>query len=145
MAQAGVSLPKDRIIDGTNLFELLADTSGNSVASSRPLFFFHDYAFEAVRMGDWKFIETNYSYIWPVPLEHPNYATKGFVPTYSPPENDTTINRLDNWPKLYNLKSSPYEAYNLHTRNEEKSQEMHRVLSEFKVEFLDNPRGWIER
>ncbi len=145
VAQAGVSLPKDRIIDGTNLFELLADTSGNSVASSRPLFFFHDYAFEAVRMGDWKFIETNYSYTWPVPLEHPNYATKGFVPTYSPPENDTTINRLDNWPKLYNLKSSPYEAYNLHTRNEEKSQEMHRVLSEFKVEFLDNPRGWIER
>ena len=38
--------------------------------------------FEAVRIGDWKFIETNYSYTWPIPLEHPNYATKEFVPTY---------------------------------------------------------------
>jgi len=143
VAEAGVSLPKDRKIDGINLFELLADTT--NFVSTRPLFFFHDYAFEAVRMGDWKFIETNYSYTWPIPLEHPNYATKGFVPTYTPPEKDTTINRLDNWPKLFNLKTSPYESYNLHTRHKAKSQEMQRVLSAFKKDFLDNPRGWVDR
>lgn len=142
VAQAGVSLPKDRIIDGLNLMDILADTSQTGVARNRPLFFFHDYAFEAVRMGDWKFIETNYSYTWPVPLEHPNYATKGFVPTYTPINKDTTINRLDNWPKLYNLKTSPYESYNLHTRNELKSEEMQRVLFDFKKDFLKNPRGW---
>ena len=66
------------------------------------------------------------------------------MPTYTPPEKDTTINRLDNWPKLYNLKTSPYESYNLHTRNEAKSQEMQQVLSEFKNDFLSNPRGWLE-
>ncbi|MCF8275534.1 MAG: sulfatase-like hydrolase/transferase [Flavobacteriales bacterium] len=144
VAEAGVSLPKDRIIDGRNLFDILADSSETGLGRNRPLFFFHDYAFEAVRMGDWKFIETNYSYTWPVPLEHPNYSTKEFVPTYSPPEKDTTINRLDNWPKLYNLKESPYEAYNLNTRNEQKGKDMQRVLTEFRNEFLKNPRGWRE-
>lgn len=144
MSQAGISLPKDRVIDGMNLFEILEDTSQTSPARKRPLFFFHDYAFEAVRIGDWKYLETNYSYTWPVPLEHPNYETKGFVPTYTPPEKDTTINRLDNWPKLYNLKDSQHESYNLHSRNEERAQEMQRVLIEFRTEFLNNPRGWKE-
>jgi uncharacterized sulfatase len=139
MAEAGISLPKDRIIDGHNLFDILADTN---LAASRPLFFFHDYAFEAVRIGDWKFLETNYSYLWPLPLEHPNYATKGFVPEYSPANSDTSINRLDNWPKLYNLSESPSESYNLATRNGQKVKEMQRVLVDFRTEFLRNPRGW---
>ena len=95
MAEAGISLPKDRVIDGHNLFEILADTTENGLANTRPLYLFHDYAFEAVRIGDWKFIETNYSYTWPVALEHPNYATKAFVPEYSPANSDTSINRLD--------------------------------------------------
>lgn len=143
-AEAGVSLPKDRKIDGFNLLELLADTTKSGRANTRPLFFFHDYDFEAVRIGDWKYIETNYSYTWPVPLEHPNYATKGFVPTYSPPEKDTTINRLNNWPKLYNLKDSPTESYNLNSRNEKKGQEMQHILTKFRNDFLENPRGWID-
>jgi hypothetical protein len=108
------------------------------------LFLFHDYAFEAVRIGDWKFIETNYSYTWPIPLEHPNYTTSEYVPTYTPPEKDTTINRLDNWPKLYNLKDSPYESYNVATRQEKKVEEMRNVLSQFKKNFLGNPRGWVK-
>ena len=143
ISEAGVSSPKDRIIDGVNLFELITDSSDNGVATTRPLFFFHDYAFEAVRVGDWKFIETNYSYTWPVPLEHPDYATKGFVPTYSPPESDTVINRLDNWPKLYNLKLSQSEAYNLASRNANKAKELQQVLTEFREDFLGNPRGWV--
>lgn len=142
-AAAGVSLPKDRVIDGMDLFGLLSDTSETGMARTRPLFFFHDYAFEAVRIGDWKFVETNYSYTWPVPLEHPNYATKGFVPQYSPADSDTSINRLDNWPKLYDLKESPYEAYNVHSRNEQKGQELQEVLATFRADFLKNPRGWI--
>ncbi|MFT4545635.1 MAG: arylsulfatase A [Bacteroidia bacterium] len=144
MAAAGISLPKDRIIDGHNLFDILADTTKTGLAYSRPLFLFHDYAFEAVRIGDWKFIETNYSYTWPIPLEHPNYTTSEYVPTYTPPEKDTTINRLDNWPKLYNLKDSPYESYNVATRQEKKVEEMRNVLSQFKKNFLGNPRGWVK-
>lgn len=144
VAEAGVSVPKDRVIDGMNLFEILEDTSNTGIAHDRPLFFFHDYAFEAVRMGDWKYLETNYSYTWPIPLEHPSYVTKEFVSKYSPADSDTAINRLDNWPKLYNLKDSPHESYNLHSRNEAKSEEMQRVLSEFRKDFENNPRGWIE-
>ena len=143
IAEAGVSLPKDRIIDGENLFELLSDSTG--FAKTRPLFFFHDYAFEAVRMGDWKFLETNYSYTWPIPLEHPNYVTKEFVSKYSPSESDTAINRLDNWPKLYNLKESPHESYNLNSRYVAKSKEMQSVLSDFRNDYLNNPRGWIDK
>ena len=143
VGEAGVSVPKDRVIDGVNLFEILEDTSQNGIARKRPLFFFHDFAFEAVRIGDWKYLETNYSYTWPIPLEHPNYETKGFVPQYTPPEKDTTINRLDNWPKLYNLKDDQHESYNLHSRHKEKADEMQRVLSEFKNNFIDNPRGWV--
>ena len=96
------------------------------------------------RIGDWKYLQTNYSYTWPVPLEHPNYETKGFVPTYSPPEKDTTINRLDNWPKLYNLKVSPSESYNLSTRNQKQVEQMDRVITEFRNDFLSNPRGWVD-
>ena len=145
VAEAGLSLPTDRKIDGQNLFEILADTSQTSVGNTRHLFFFHDYAFEAVRIGDWKYMQTNYSYTWPLPLEHPNYATKGFVPEYSPEGSDTSINRLDNWPKLYNLKDSPHESYNLSTRNEKQVEQMDRVLTDFRNDFLSNPRGWLEK
>lgn len=144
IGQAGISGPKDRKIDGQDLFKLLEDTSLTGLAYSRPLFFFHDYAFEAVRVGNWKFIETNYSYTWPIPLEHPNYATKAYVPQYSPVGSDTSINRLDNWPKLYHLKDSPHEAYNLSTRKQEKATELQKTLSEFRKDFLQNPRGWID-
>lgn len=142
--EAGVSLPKDRIIDGKNLLEILADTLPSGMASTRPLFFFHDYAFEAVRIGDWKFIETNYSYTWPLPLEHPDYVTTEYVSKYSPEGSDTAINRLDNWPKLFYLKDSPHESYNLSTREEEKVEEMQQVLIDFRNDFLKNPRGWID-
>lgn len=145
VAEAGVSVPNDRVIDGMNLFDLLQDTSLSGLAHNRPLFFFHDFAFEALRIGDWKFIETNYSYTWPIPLEHPKYVTKEFVSKYSPTGSDTAINRLDNWPKLYNLKDSPHESYNLRSRNESKSEEMQRVLSEFRRDFENNPRGWLQR
>ena len=143
LAEAGVSLPNDRKIDGENLFKLLADTTESGLAYSRPLFFFHDYAFEAVRVGNWKYLETNYSYTWPIPLQHPDYVTNEFVGTYSPAGSDTAVNRLDNWPKLYYLKDSPHESYNLATREEEKVQQMQKVLFEFRNDFLENPRGWV--
>lgn len=145
LSEAGISNPKDRIIDGANLFELLEDSSEASLAYTRSLFFFHDYAFEAVRVGNWKYLETNYSYTWPIPLQHPNYVTNEFVGKYSPSDGDTIIDRLDTWPKLYYLKNSPSEAYNLSSRNEDKVNEMQQVLSTFRDDFLNNPRGWIEK
>jgi len=141
VAEAGVSVPKDRKIDGTDLFALLADSSRSY---SRPLFFFHDYAFEAVRVGDWKFIETNYGYTWPIPLQNPNYVTNEFVGKYSPENSDTAVNRLDNWPKLYYLQDSPNESYNLATRQAEKADELQQVLTDFIKEFQNNPRGWVD-
>jgi uncharacterized sulfatase len=142
VSEAGVSIPKDRKIDGLNLFELMADSSSSSQAYSRPLFFFHDYAFEAVRVGKWKYLETNYSYTWPIPMQHPNYVTNEFVGKYSPADSDTAIDRLDSWPKLYNLELTEAEAYNLATRNQAKVSEMQQVLSEFREDYLKKPRGW---
>lgn len=144
LSEAGVSLPKDRVVDGHNLFELITDTGELGLASTRPLFFFHDYAFEAVRVGNWKYLETNYSYTWPIPLQHPSSFTNDFVGKYRPVEGDTAVDRLDTWPKLYNLKEDSHEAYNVHTRNGVKSVEMQQILSEFRQDFLDNPRGWVE-
>jgi uncharacterized sulfatase len=144
LAEAGISIPNDRVIDGSNLFELLNDTSENSFAYSRPLFFFHDYAFEAVRIGDWKYLETNYSYTWPIPLEHPSYITNDFVSKYSPADRDTAINRLDNWPKLFYLKENAAESYNLHSRQTEKAAEMKQTLSDFRTNYENNPRGWFD-
>lgn len=143
LSEAGVSLPKDRIIDGQNLFELLKDSAENGMASTRPLFFFHDYAFEAVRVGKWKYLETNYSYTWPIALQHPNYVTNEFVGKYSPANSDTVIDRLDSWPKLYNLNNARHESYNLHSRNGAKSEELQQLLTSFRKEFLNNPRGWV--
>ena len=143
--QAGISVPKDRKIDGHDLFELLEDTSETGLAYTRPLFFFHDYAFEAVRVGNWKYLETNYSYTWPIPLQHPSYVTNQFVGKHSPSDSDTIIDRLDTWPKLYYLKNSPSESYNLSSINGDKVTEMQQVLSSFRDDFLENPRGWLEK
>lgn len=142
--EAGVSVPNDRIIDGANLFDLLQDTSSSSRSYTRPLFFFHDYVFESVRVGNWKYIETNYSYTWPIPLQNPQYVTNEFVGKYSPVNSDTAINRLDEWPKLYNVKLSSSESYNLRSRNTNKTKELKAVLEAFRNDFKQNPRGWIK-
>ncbi|TNF31390.1 MAG: hypothetical protein EP314_00885, partial [Bacteroidetes bacterium] len=141
-AEAGVSVPKDRKIDGQNLFLLLEDTSVTGLAYTRPLFFFHDYSFDAVRIGKWKYIGSNYSYTWPIPLQHPDYATNEFVGRYVPENQDTSIARLDEWPKLYDMNSGMSESYNLASRNRHQVMLMEDVLSEFREDFLENPRGW---
>ena len=66
LAEIGVSLPKDRVVDGQDLFQLIDDdTTGTGLSSSRPLFFFHDYAFEAVRVGNWK-CRKRVIVMWPI-------------------------------------------------------------------------------
>lgn len=144
IAEAGVSLPKDRKYDGHNLFEILNDTSTNSIGYKRPIYFFHDFSFEAVRIGDWKYIEANNSYNWPIPLENPKYITREYVPKYSPENSDVSVYRLDDWPKLYNVKESPHESYNLSTRHVKVKEELAQTLKEFREDFLKNPRGWVE-
>jgi ABC-type lipoprotein release transport system permease subunit len=97
-----------------------------------------------VRIGDWKYLETNYSYTWPIPLEHPSYVTKDFVSKYSPADRDTAINRLDNWPKLFYLKENAAESYNLYSRQPEKAAKMKQTLSDFRTNYENNPRGWFD-
>ena len=142
LAEVGVSLPTDRIIDGHDLFQIIDDTTGTGLSSTRPLFFFHDYSFEAVRIGNWKYLETNYSYTWPIPLQHPASFTNDFVGKYNSATGDTSVDRLDSWPKLFNLDENQSESYNLASRNAEQAKKMQNVLTEFRNEFLENPRGW---
>ena len=48
---------------------MLDRTRREADVGERPLFFFHDYDVEAVRVGRWKYIDRNSHYVWPAPLD----------------------------------------------------------------------------
>ncbi|HXK65571.1 MAG TPA: hypothetical protein PK348_04835, partial [Spirochaetota bacterium] len=67
---AGLTLPKDRIIDGKDLMPLLTGKSKQSPHDA--LYFFHYREIEGIRSGRWKYIRYNNTRGWPVPLDKPD-------------------------------------------------------------------------
>ena len=143
MGLAGVGLPSDRVIDGTDLWPLLSGAVQR--LPERPLFFFHDYDVEAVRVGAWKYIAANSHYTWPVPLDkQDNFAgqmTAGH--NYHPPGSEETIPTLGTWPALYHVARDTAEAYNVAKTHPEQAQDLARRLAAWKQAFYVNPRGWL--
>ncbi len=64
---AGVSLPAVRVIDGVDIMPAL--TGQTQSAGDRPIYFFHDYDVEGLRVDQWKYIGSNSHYTWPNPLD----------------------------------------------------------------------------
>jgi len=139
---AGLSPPSDRIIDGVDLWPVLGGERAE--LDDRPLFFFHDYDVEAVRVGPWKYIDRNSHYVWPAPLDKSD-TPAGRILTgrdYRPPGSDESVPTLGTWPLLYYLGRDPAEAYNVAEKHPEVAAALDRRLEAWRTRFRANPRGW---
>jgi len=139
---AGLSLPSDRVIDGVDLWPVLA--GGGAELGSRELFFFHDYDVEALRRGHWKYIHSNSHYVWPAPLDKPDTPAGRLASgrNYRPRGSTESVPTLGTWPLLYELGRDPGEAYNLAQTHPETARELGETLEAWRAAFRANPRGW---
>jgi arylsulfatase A len=139
---ASLSLPPDRVVDGADLWPVLS--ARQAKLPERPLFFFHDYDVEAVRLGRWKLVERNSHYVWPVPLDKQDTPAGQLLTSrdYTPPGGGESVPTLGTWPLLYELRRDPAEAYNVAKTRPEIAADLTQRLQAWRSEFLANPRGW---
>ena len=94
LSLAGLPLPEDRVIDGKNILGLL---SGKETQSPHDcLYFSHNGALEAIRVGKWKYIPSINTGVWPIPLDKYWLAPS-----------------TEQAPWLYDLETDPTESYNM--------------------------------
>jgi arylsulfatase A-like enzyme len=141
---AGIKLPTDRIIDGKSLMPLI--TSDSKELENRPLFFFHDFDAEAIRVGKWKYIKSNSHYVWPVPLDKPDTKAGSVLATrnYTPEGQTEPVPTLGQWPALYQLDIDRGESYNVAKKYPGKVTSLAFKLNQFHESFKQNPRGWLD-
>lgn len=137
---AGVNLPQDRTIDGISLVDksgaLLPDET-----SRNPLFFFSGYDFEAVRDGDFKYIDRNNYYSWPIPLDKPIGLMESLSPVYQAPDGSYSIPKLHAWPKLFNLRIDPSESYDVMRSHPDETERLGALLDQWREDFLEDPQA----
>jgi arylsulfatase A-like enzyme len=140
-ALAGVTLPDDRIIDGMDILPLM---TGEGAVPERPLFFAHDYDVEAIRLGNWKYFDTNSHYTWPLPLDKQDNVAGQLAAgnNYQPANSDETIPSLGSWPALYNMSRDSGEAYNVAKKYPDITERLRQQIDEWKKTYYTNPRGW---
>ncbi len=139
---AGLSLPNDRVVDGVDLGSVLRDPAAGP--DDRPIFFFHEYDVEAVRIGRWKYIHSNSHYVWPAPLDKPD-TPGGRLLTgrdYKPEGEERSVPTLGTWPLLYDLERDAEEAYNVADRHPEIVRDLEARLVAWRRAFLEDPRGF---
>lgn len=139
-ALAGIDVPRDRTIDGSDLSALLFGSM--DVLEQRPLFFFHDYDVEGVRIGPWKYLASNSHYVWPNPVDKQDSLAGRLVSArnYSPPGSEISVPTLGTWPLLYHLGRDSGEAYNVAGKYPVIVEELAQLLDDWKTEFYLDPR-----
>jgi arylsulfatase A len=130
LSLAGVNLPKDRIIDGRNILDLL--TGKRTDTPHDALFFYHYDRLEGVRVGQWKYFRKLHRYVWPVPLDAAAIANKL--------GKDQLGYR---WPLLYNLEIDPGENYNVIDTYPDIANKLENTMQRWEAEAKNNPGGWI--
>ena len=143
LALAGLGLPSDRVVDGTDIWPLLAGDA--ELLPERPLFFFHEFDVEGMRVGDWKYFREVSHWTWPLPLDkRDNFAGRiAGARDYTPPGTEITIPTLGTWPRLFHVRRDRGESYDVVKKYPKKVQEMGARLDAWSRAFYDNPRGWI--
>jgi arylsulfatase A-like enzyme len=138
---AGLSPPKDRVIDGVDIAPLL---TGQGAVPERALFFAHDYDIEAIRVGPWKYFHANSHYVWPVPLDKQDNIAGQVASgnTYHPADSPESVPTLGTWPLLYNMARDTGEAYNVARQHPDVVKAMEQRLGEWSRDYYANPRGW---
>jgi uncharacterized sulfatase len=144
LALAGLSLPDDRVIDGVDLSPVWIGE--RSDVGERPLYFFHDYDVEAVRVGRFKYIDRNSHYVWPSPLDKRDTPAGQLLTgrDYRPPGSAEAVPTLGTWPLLYDLERDRREAYNVAESHPRRVRQLGERLASWRADFAANPRGWHE-
>jgi uncharacterized sulfatase len=120
LARAGVPLPADRIVDGVDLWPLLAERGS---LAERPVWYYAGSSLLAVRIGRFKAhrrhgVFGGFPLPWPVaPL---------------PPQG----------PWLFDLARDPSESYDVSQKNPEQLERLLAAMRELESELATNPRGW---
>jgi arylsulfatase A len=130
LSLAGMDLPRDRIIDGRNILDLL--TGERTDSPHETLFFYHYDRLEGVRIGRWKYFRKLHRYVWPVPLDAATVANKL--------GKDQLGYR---WPLLYDLEVDPGENYNVIDTYPDVAKDMEAAMQRWETETGNNPGGWL--
>ncbi len=142
MSLAGLSLPKDRIIDGKNIMGLLSGKEKKSPHES--LYFFHYDELEGVRAGRWKYFRHTNTRSWPIPMDKPvtffARAAKGH--DYKPEGSEESVPTMASFPMLYDMKHDPGENYNVAKRHPRVVGRMKKQLADYEKGFFKNIRGY---
>jgi uncharacterized sulfatase len=139
---AGLGLPTDRVIDGADLWPLLQGNGQD--LPERPLYFFHEYDVEGVRVGDWKYLRRVSHWTWPVPLDKRDNLAGRMAGgrDYTPPGTEITIPTLGTWPRLFHMGRDRGESYDVVKKYPDKARELGAQLEAWSKAFTNNPRGW---
>lgn len=139
---AGLDLPRDRVVDGRDLWPLL---SGASDADPHDvLFFFNANVIDGARSGPWKFYRWVNLYTWPIPLDKPNTVTGRIAHgyTYTDPETGETAALVTHDPLLFDVTVDADESYDVSDRHAETSERLAAAIDTWESDFFANPRGW---
>jgi len=142
LAAAGLQSPTDRVIDGIDILPVLE--GHDSAGTERPLYFFHEYDVEGVRVGRWKYIARNSHYTWPVPIDKNDTLSGRSANSrdYYPADGSAPVPTLGTWPLLYDVERDRDEAYNLARHHPDVCERLDVQLADWTRTFHAAPRGW---
>jgi arylsulfatase A-like enzyme len=139
---AGLELPRDRIIDGRDLWPLLGGASDASPHDA--LFFFNANVVDGARAGRWKYYRWVNLYTWPIPLDKPNTlagrTAHGY--TYTDPQSGATAHLVTHDPLLFDVVADSNESYNVVAAHPDEAARLQAAIEAWERDFFANPRGW---
>ena len=136
LSLAGIQPPRDRTIDGKNIFGLMTGSERRSPHEA--LFFYHHNELEGVRSGKWKYFRYVNSYQYPNPIDKPNTLMGKLAGKKAKSE-------AIQWPVLFDLELDPFERYNLIQTRPEIGNRLLAAMVRWENEMARNPRGWLEK
>ena len=134
LSLAGIQPPRDRAIDGKNIFGLM--TGAKKTSPHEALFFYHHNELEGVRSGKWKYFRYVNSYQYPNPIDKPNTLMGKLAGKKAKSE-------AIQWPVLFDLELDPFERYNLIQTHPEIGDRLRGAMVRWEDEMARNPRGWL--
>ena len=139
---AGLAPPRDRAIDGKDLWPLLSGASDADPHDA--LFFFNANVIDGARSGPWKFYRWVNLYTWPVPLDKPNTLTgrTAHAYTYTDPETGETAHLVTHDPLLFDVTVDGGESYDVSGRHPDVTARLGAAIDAWEDDFFGNPRGW---
>ena len=124
---AGLTGPKDRVIDGRDLTQQWLDPKTKT--EPRELFYYHQGELEAMRSEHWKYVQSINHYIWPMPVNR----KLGVL----------SVHTTGPLPMLFDLRRDPGESYNLADRYPELVAKFDAAMNRWRDQIKRDPFGLV--